>query len=64
MPANRHTSKTFASVLSLAAALTLSAAAHAADPKLTVTTDPGSDPESVTQAPDGSLILGSAPTIL
>jgi hypothetical protein len=60
MPANRHTSKTFAPLLSLAAALLLSAAAHAADPKLVVTTDPGSDPESVTLAPDGSLILGSA----
>ena len=33
---------------------------HAAEPKLVVTTDPGSDPESVTEAPDGSLILGSA----
>ena len=33
---------------------------QAAEPKLVVTTDPGSDPESVTEAPDGSLILGSA----
>src|ERR1700722_18974824 len=42
------------------AALLVCSAASAAEPKLVVTTDPGSDPESVTQAPDGSLILGSA----
>src|ERR1700751_1565429 len=46
-------------VLSLAALL-ISSAARAAEPKLIVTTDPQSQPESVTEAPDGSLILGSA----
>jgi hypothetical protein len=50
-----------ASVFGLAmAALLICSAGHAAEPKLVVTTDPGSDPESVTEAPDGSLILGSA----
>jgi hypothetical protein len=46
-------------VLSLVALL-ISSAARAAEPKLIVTTDPQSQPESVTEAPDGSLILGSA----
>src|SRR6201996_2190596 len=49
-----------ASVLLSVATLFAAPAAQAADPKLVVTTDPGSDPESVTVAPDGSLILGSA----
>jgi len=35
-------------------------AAQAVEPKLVITTDPGSDPESFTEAPDGSLIIGSA----
>jgi hypothetical protein len=42
------------------AALLVCSAGQAAEPKLVVTTDPGSDPESITEAPDGSLILGSA----
>jgi hypothetical protein len=42
------------------AALLVCSTVQAAEPKLVVTTDPGSDPESVTEAPDGSLILGSA----
>jgi hypothetical protein len=46
-------------VLSLAALLVWSVA-QAAEPNLIVTTDPQSQPESVTVAPDGSLILGSA----
>jgi hypothetical protein len=37
----------------------LCSAAQAAEPKLVVTTDPQSQPESVTQAPDGSLFLSS-----
>src|SRR5260370_39252482 len=44
----------------LAAMLAFSVAAAAAQPGLVVTTDPHSEPESVTVAPDGSLILGSA----
>jgi hypothetical protein len=47
------------SVLSLAALLVCSAA-QAAEPKLVVTTEPKSQPESFTVAPDGSLIIGSA----
>jgi hypothetical protein len=47
------------SVLSLAALLVCSAT-RAAEPKLVITTDPGSQPESFTKAPDGSLIIGSA----
>jgi hypothetical protein len=43
----------------LAAMLAFSVPA-AAEPALVVTTDPHSEPESVTVAPDGSLILGSA----
>ena len=46
-------------LLSLTALLVCSVA-RAAEPKLVVTTDPQSQPESVTVAPDGSLILGSA----
>jgi hypothetical protein len=46
-------------VLSLAALLVCSAV-QAAEPQLVVTTDPQSQPESVTVAPDGSLFLGSA----
>jgi hypothetical protein len=44
----------------LAAMLAFSVAAVAAEPALVATTDPRSEPESVTVAPDGSLILGSA----
>jgi hypothetical protein len=44
----------------LAAMLAFSVAAAAAEPERVVTTDPHSEPESVTAAPDGSLILGSA----
>jgi hypothetical protein len=54
-------SSVLSSVLGLAmAALLVCSAGQAAEPKLVVTTDPGSDPESITEAPDGSLILGSA----
>ena len=45
--------------LSLAALLVCSAA-QAAEPKLVVTTEPKSQPESFTVTPDGSLIIGSA----
>jgi hypothetical protein len=41
----------------LSAALLSSSAAPAAEPKLVVATDPQSQPESVTVAPDGSLFL-------
>jgi hypothetical protein len=47
------------SVLSLAALLVCSAA-QAVEPKLVVTTEPKSQPESFTVAPDGALIIGSA----
>ncbi|HMA48638.1 MAG TPA: hypothetical protein VKP60_02730 [Magnetospirillaceae bacterium] len=40
--------------------LALASAATAATPEAVVATDPQSEPESVTVAPDGSLILGSA----
>ena len=40
--------------------LVLASAAPAASPQAIVATDPQSEPESVTVAPDGSLILGSA----
>lgn len=53
-------SATWRSLVAAVAALLICSAVRAAEPKLVVTTDPGSDPESVTQAPDGSLILGSA----
>ncbi len=49
----------FSAILSFAALLVCSAA-QAAEPKLVVTTEPKSQPESFTQAPDGSLIIGSA----
>ena len=42
------------------AALLVCSAARAAEPKLVVTTDPQSQPESFTEAPDGSLIIASA----
>ena len=45
--------------LSLAALLVCSVV-QAAEPKLVVTTEPKSQPESFTQAPDGALIIGSA----
>jgi sugar lactone lactonase YvrE len=45
-------------VLSLAVLLVCSGAL-AAEPKLVVTTDPQSQPESITVGPDGSLFLGS-----
>jgi hypothetical protein len=35
-------------------------ATQAAEPKLVIATDPKSQPESVTEAPDGSLFIGSA----
>src|SRR5580704_10702629 len=41
-------------------ALLVSSMAQAAEPKLVVATDPQSQPESVTVAPDGSLFLSSA----
>ncbi|MEA2913799.1 MAG: hypothetical protein QOJ15_5880 [Bradyrhizobium sp.] len=44
----------------LAAGLAFSVAASAAEPGLVVTADPHSEPESVTVAPDGSVIMGSA----
>jgi hypothetical protein len=47
------------SVFSLATLLVCSVV-QAAEPKLVVATDPQSQPESVTQAPDGSLFLSSA----
>jgi hypothetical protein len=47
------------SFLSLAALLVCSSAL-ATEPKLVVTADPQSQPESVTVAPDGSLFLSSA----
>jgi hypothetical protein len=47
------------SLLSLAVLLVCTSA-QAAEPKLVVTTDPQSQPESVTVAPDGSLFLSSA----
>jgi hypothetical protein len=43
--------------------LASSVAASAADPGLVVTTDPHSEPESVTVALDGSLILGNAASL-
>ena len=46
--------------LPLFAALLASSVAPAAEPKLLVATDPQSQPESVTVAPDGSLFLSSA----
>lgn len=42
------------------AALLISSAGQATEPELVVTTDPQSQPESVTVAPDGALILSSA----
>lgn len=42
------------------ATLLVGSAAQAVEPKLVITTAPGSDPESFTEAPDGSLIIGSA----
>jgi hypothetical protein len=65
MPTEKRADKNFrsrilGSVTATLAALLVCATAHAVEPKLTVTTDPGSDPESVTLAPDGALILGSA----
>ncbi|MEI9925218.1 MAG: hypothetical protein WDN50_18505 [Bradyrhizobium sp.] len=61
MPIKEHAKKMSLSsaVLSLAALLICSAA-QAAEPKLIVTTEPKSQPESFTQAPDGALIIGSA----
>ena len=54
-------SSVFSSVPGLAvAALLACSAAQAAEPKLVVTTEPKSQPESFTEAPDGSLIIGSA----
>jgi hypothetical protein len=41
----------------------LAFSAAAAEPGLVVTTDPQPEPESVTVAPDGSLILGSASSL-
>jgi hypothetical protein len=52
--------KTTSFSLSVLTILLAAPVAQAAEPKLVVTTDPGSDPVSVTVAPDGSLILGSA----
>jgi hypothetical protein len=70
MPLNERSNKSlpsallssvFSSVSGLAvAALLACSAAQAAEPKLVVTTEPKSQPESFTEAPDGSLIIGSA----
>jgi hypothetical protein len=43
--------------------LAFSVAASAAEPGRVLTTDPHSEPESVTVAPDGSLILCSAASL-
>jgi hypothetical protein len=43
--------------------LAFSVAASAPEPGLVVTTDPHSEPERVTVALDGSLILGSAASL-
>jgi hypothetical protein len=54
-------SSVFSSVPGLVvAALLACSAAQATEPKLVVTTEPKSQPESFTEAPDGSLIIGSA----
>jgi hypothetical protein len=54
-------SSVFSSVPGLAvAALLVCSAAQAVEPRLVVTTEPKSQPESFTEAPDGSLIIGSA----
>jgi hypothetical protein len=70
MPLNERSNKSlpsallssvFSSVSGLAVAVLLAcSAAQAAEPKLVVTTEPKSQPESFTEAPDGSLIIGSA----
>ena len=67
MPIKERTKKLglSSSVLSSAlgfavAALLICSAGQAAEPKLVVTTEPKSQPESFTEAPDGSLIIGSA----
>jgi hypothetical protein len=62
MPLNARTraSAVFGLAILASAVLGMIVPTQAAEPKLVVTTDPGSDPESVTEAPNGSLILGSA----
>ena len=65
MPTNARAKASLPSPLSglvtaAVAALLICSAARAAEPKLVVSTDPQSQPESFTEAPDGSLIIGSA----
>jgi hypothetical protein len=61
MPSNTRVMDLVSSLVSgLVAAALVCSAVQAAEPKLVVTTDPKSQPESITEAPDGSLFLGSA----
>jgi hypothetical protein len=60
MPFKEHAKKSLSSVVLSLAALLVCSVVQAAEPKLVVTTEPKSQPESFTQAPDGALIIGSA----
>ena len=60
MSLNEHARKSLSSAALSLAALLVCSAVQAAEPKLVVTTEPKSQPESFTQAPDGALIIGSA----
>jgi hypothetical protein len=65
MPFKEHAKMSLSSMSLASAALSLAAllvcsVVQAAEPKLVVTTEPKSQPESFTQAPDGALIIGSA----
>jgi hypothetical protein len=60
MSFKEHARKTLPSAVLSLAALLVCSVVQAAEPKLVVTTEPKSQPESFTQAPDGSLIIGSA----
>jgi hypothetical protein len=60
MPFKEHAKMSLSSAVLSLAALLVCSAVQAAEPKLVVTTEPKSQPESFTQAPDGSLIIGSA----
>jgi hypothetical protein len=60
MPFKEHAKMSLSSAVLSLAALLVCSVVQAAEPKLVVTTEPKSQPESFTQAPDGSLIIGSA----
>ena len=60
MPFKEHAKISLSSAVLSLAALLVCSVVQAAEPKLVVTTEPKSQPESFSEGPDDSLFIGSA----